>query len=464
MMPRVVIIGTGLGGSVLADELSEDWEIVMIEFPDSSPGFGEVYDAGIPSVTNPHSYFGLGGTTCVWHNGLIEINKSIFDEQWPFPKKVLDPFYQRAFEKLADRSRDVFIKATNSLRGHFKALGLISNIESSPIYYPKKRHNLWKKFNLRKKVKLVRGEVVDFKFNKNFQVDRIVVRTEKEQVDIEVDILVVAAGGLATPVLLQHVARKCNSKSLTNSGKYYEDHPSCFVADIKLNKPLYKFWNYSNSELNGKLRLPIVVQCDEYLISYQIRPAAHFHKRKKLKSIISNLRNHPLKIANYFKLLAHLDDLLDILSFRFGINLPTGKYSLLMVAQQPSKAEVSITFDEKNRKIVRNWQLDDSYIKILYQSIDVVLEQLSDIVTEVNLYEDILGNMFSSAHHSGTARISRSALDGVCDINLKIHDFSNVYICDGSVIPGSGYSNTGLTIAALAVRLADHLKGLYGCE
>ena len=54
--------------------------------------------------------------------------------------------------------------------------------------------------------------------------------------------------------------------------------------------------------------------------------------------------------------------------------------------------------------------------------------------------------------------------DGICDMNLKVYAFSNVYICDGSAIPASGYSNTGLTIAALAVRLADHLKGRYGFE
>jgi choline dehydrogenase-like flavoprotein len=76
----------------------------------------------------------------------------------------------------------------------------------------------------------------------------------------------------------------------------------------------------------------------------------------------------------------------------------------------------------------------------------------------------IVNLIFSSAHHSGTARISQSPENGVCDMNLKVHAFSNVYICDGSAIPASGYSNTGLTIAALAVRLADHLKGRYGFE
>ena len=461
-MPKVVIIGAGIGGCVLADELPKNWDIVMIELAGS--GFGKIDDVGIPSVTTPHNSFGLGGTTRVWHNGLIEISKSIFDEKWPFPKNILDPFYHRAFEKLADLPSETFTKVTNILRDHFNRLGLISSVESNPIYYPNKRHNLWEKFNLRRKVTLIRGEVVDFKINKNLQADCVVVRDKKVKFDVEFDILAVAAGGLGTPVLLQRIARKYNSTSLANAGKYYEDHPSCFVADIQINKPLYKFWNYSNSELNGKLRLPIVVKSGEYLIAFQIRPAKHFHKRKKLKSVISELRNHPLKITNYFKLLVHIDDILDILSFRFGINFPTKRYSLLMVAEQPSKAEVSITFDEKNRKIVRNWQLDDSYIRILHQSIHAVLEQLSDVVTDVNVYEDLTGNMFSSAHHSGTARISQSPEDGVCDMNLKVHSFSNVYICDGSAIPASGYSNTGLTIAALAVRLADHLKDCYSCE
>jgi len=463
-MPKVVIIGAGLGGCVLADELPKNWDVVMIEFPSSSSGFGKIDDVGTPSVTTPHNSYGLGGTTRVWHNGLIEINKSVFDEKWPFPKKILDPFYTRAFEKLADVPKESFFKVTNILRGHLKKLGLISIVESNPIYYPNKRYNLWEKFNLSKKVKLIRGEVVDFNVTKNLQANYVVVEDGKVKFDVEFDILVIAAGGLGTPVLLQHIARKYNSTSLLNAGKYYEDHPSCFVADIQLNKPVYKFWNYSNSLLNGKLRLPIVVESGKYLIAFQIRPAAHFHKRKELKSVMSELRNHPLKIKNYFKLLIHVDDILDILSFRFGINLPTKRYSLLMVAEQPSKAEVSITFDEKNRRIVRNWKLDDSYVKILHKSIDAVLEQLSDIVTDVNVYEDLVGNIFSSAHHSGTARISQSPENGVCDMNLKVHAFSNVYICDGSAIPASGYSNTGLTIAALAVRLADHLKGRYSFE
>jgi len=34
----------------------------------------------------------------------------------------------------------------------------------------------------------------------------------------------------------------------------------------------------------------------------------------------------------------------------------------------------------------------------------------------------------------------------------------NVYVASGSVFPTSGFANPTLTIVALALRLADHLK------
>ena len=52
----------------------------------------------------------------------------------------------------------------------------------------------------------------------------------------------------------------------------------------------------------------------------------------------------------------------------------------------------------------------------------------------------------------------RSPQHGVCDVNAKVHGARNLYVCDGSLIPASGVSNTGLTIAALALRLAAHLR------
>jgi choline dehydrogenase-like flavoprotein len=46
--------------------------------------------------------------------------------------------------------------------------------------------------------------------------------------------------------------------------------------------------------------------------------------------------------------------------------------------------------------------------------------------------------------------------------NLKFHAYNNLYACDLSVFPTSPATNPTLTLAALAVRLADHLKQTVG--
>lgn len=46
---------------------------------------------------------------------------------------------------------------------------------------------------------------------------------------------------------------------------------------------------------------------------------------------------------------------------------------------------------------------------------------------------------------------------GVCDRDLRVFGTDNLYVCDGSALPSSGYANTGLMIGAIALRLADHL-------
>jgi choline dehydrogenase-like flavoprotein len=39
----------------------------------------------------------------------------------------------------------------------------------------------------------------------------------------------------------------------------------------------------------------------------------------------------------------------------------------------------------------------------------------------------------------------------------RTHDISNLFICDGSILPTQGSANPGLTIQALAARTADYL-------
>ena len=61
-------------------------------------------------------------------------------------------------------------------------------------------------------------------------------------------------------------------------------------------------------------------------------------------------------------------------------------------------------------------------------------------------------------HHMGTTRMSESLQNGVVDKNCKVHTVDNLYVVGSSVFPTAGFVNPTLTILALTIRLADHLK------
>lgn len=63
------------------------------------------------------------------------------------------------------------------------------------------------------------------------------------------------------------------------------------------------------------------------------------------------------------------------------------------------------------------------------------------------------------AHVCGTCRFGESPHDSVLTPNNRAHEIDNLYVADASCFPSSGGTNPGLTIAALALRLAEHLIG-----
>jgi choline dehydrogenase-like flavoprotein len=61
-------------------------------------------------------------------------------------------------------------------------------------------------------------------------------------------------------------------------------------------------------------------------------------------------------------------------------------------------------------------------------------------------------------HHIGTARMGASPAAGVVDGQCKVFGLHNLYLAGSAVFPTSSQANPTLTIVALALRLADHLK------
>jgi choline dehydrogenase-like flavoprotein len=63
-------------------------------------------------------------------------------------------------------------------------------------------------------------------------------------------------------------------------------------------------------------------------------------------------------------------------------------------------------------------------------------------------------------HPTGTVVFGADPRTSVLDLNCKVHDLEGLFVVDASVLPSAGSVNTGLTIAALALKAGDAISGM----
>jgi choline dehydrogenase-like flavoprotein len=68
----------------------------------------------------------------------------------------------------------------------------------------------------------------------------------------------------------------------------------------------------------------------------------------------------------------------------------------------------------------------------------------------------------TNSHQCGTVRFGRDAATSVLDPFCRAHDLDNLYVVDAGFFPSSAAINPGLTIAAQALRVGDHLRQRLG--
>jgi choline dehydrogenase-like flavoprotein len=113
-----------------------------------------------------------------------------------------------------------------------------------------------------------------------------------------------------------------------------------------------------------------------------------------------------------------------------------------------------------------NWKLSqqdlDSYQRFRIAMFDG-LAQMGFPIRPINHDLDAEGwpvSMVPSKHHMGTTRMHKDVKQGVVDEHCRVHGINNLYVASSSVFPTSGMANPTLTIVALALRIADKVKGL----
>lgn len=63
-----------------------------------------------------------------------------------------------------------------------------------------------------------------------------------------------------------------------------------------------------------------------------------------------------------------------------------------------------------------------------------------------------------TSHYIGTTRMADDPSEGVTDRDCAVHGMANLFVAGSSVFPTAGQANPTLTLVALALRLADHLR------
>jgi choline dehydrogenase-like flavoprotein len=145
---------------------------------------------------------------------------------------------------------------------------------------------------------------------------------------------------------------------------------------------------------------------------------------------------------------------------------PPDAYGLDIMAEQAPDRESRVRLGRRRDRLgmpttVLDWRLGERDWSSIRRTVELLGECLREAgigvvvptVTETSPPPPVYGNW----HHLGTTRMHVDPAGGVVDENCRVHGVSNLYVSGGSVMPTGGYANPTLTIAALALRLADHL-------
>jgi choline dehydrogenase-like flavoprotein len=444
-MAQVVVIGAGLAGSLLASRLAGRHRVTVIERASRNVPL-PVVDRGRPAGLDEHAGCGPGGSSYLWHNGLIQLEDEDFSD-WPITAADLSPYMEAAHRALSGVAIDSVRQVEAELGAAFADAGVAPRLIGRSLYYPSHRRNLWKSEGVAgKPVTRVTGRVERFLLDDGGRASAAVLAGQAEPV--RGDVFVLAAGGLGSPQIL------AASGLSPLAGRFYHDHPVGFVAEVTLNADINRIWNRYDRRLKGSLRLPLVMRTARQKFAFYFRPAGP--TALKAKSVLSELRNKPFDPRLYVRLLTHTNDIVEAISLKAGINIPTRRFVLYMCAEQVPQTNVAV--GAEGETVMRDWVLDEDFRAAAGNAIAGVLAELAPLVERQTVFPTWFDDLATAAHHSGTCRMAATPQAGVCDGEARVFGTNNIYVCDGSLIPAAGYANTGLTIGALALRLTEMLN------
>lgn len=342
----------------------------------------------------------------------------------------------------------------------------------------------------------------------------ITVTPSRKKYNIKSRYFILATGGIENARLLLNSKDICEA-GLGNEhdqvGRYFMNHPKENYGYIRLKKPIYEapyFFGCMNAGFAGfaGLRIKDEIQKELGILNSYVRlePVYSWSGNKGVESFIFLTK----KVITGFKLWRKSGKIVpvrdysetgddspiqnDKKSFKdwagigFNIILNFGVIVRYATARVFKNKKVAIKIiklrnfmemepDSNNRISLSDTRdINGSFIpRINYNITDLdrkSLIRLHKILSE-ELKNSGVGELVSSlenednwpvnqdaSHHLGTTRMGDDIRSSVVNGDCRLHSINNVYCLGGSVFSTSGCANPTITICALSLRLAEHLK------
>jgi len=281
---------------------------------------------------------------------------------------------------------------------------------------------------------------------------------------------VLACGGVETPRLLLLSKSETYPDGLANSsglvGKYFEERPTAVLrarVDRRTRQHLIGFGTTESHQFYNVDDVPpgsIKVQVDN---NAGPRPIDLALRREDALHAVQDVVGNPTNVDELTDLGGSPDtkpwgdELLEEMQSRYG-----NAIELNAAIEELPHEENRVTLNPNVTDAHGNPVPDISWSKSEYatKTMDRAFEIMHDILD--NLDADVRSRSEirfwkGIGHHLGTTRMGEDPSESVVNPRLRTHDLENLSIVSSSVFVTGGAMQPTLTIAALALRAAEHL-------
>ncbi len=445
----------------------------------------------------------FGGTTNHWEGRCRPLDELDFEARdwvphsgWPITRADLEPFYRQAQELCQLGPLD------------YEAKDWLGEGESLIPFAPDRFENLiWQyspptRFGEVYRAELERADNIDVVLHANLvdieaneagsEVRALRLGTlDGKRFEARAKAFVLACGGLENPRLLLAANRQLSAglgNAHDNVGRYFLDHPHVVAARALVVDPdKIQFYNYDHRltpsrghGVVGCMHLSPQTQRSERLLNYDanltfdvVGVSGYAALRRIWKSL--ERREMPDDLLGDLKTaLLDIDDTVGGVLDRLGLgsyDTTAGIYRLWSFCEQAPNPDSRVMLDTERDalgmpRIRLDWRLSEHDKDSVRAAHEVLAQefgrtgigriQLREWLQDPsNTWWDELEGGF---HPMGATRMTDDPAQGVVDRDCRIHGIANLYIAGGSVFTTAGTANPTLTIVALALRLAEHLK------